>query len=89
MTHDKPAVVQRNTCEGWFTSLASTEYEVMERPPFDAGADQDTLAEVVPVEITPRVGAPGTVGRVMDVFAGIDCPLPFTARSETLREEPG
>ena len=37
-----------------------TVYPVMEAPPFDAGAENVTLACVFPAVAVPMVGAPGT-----------------------------
>jgi hypothetical protein len=62
MTHDKPELVQRNVLAGLIVSNASAEYEVIARPPCDCGDLHETVAEVVVVEMTPRVGIPGVEG---------------------------
>ena len=86
--HERPLVVQRNRCVGCATSVASTLYAVTGRPPFDAGAVQETDIAVEYGDITPIVGDPGTVGIVNDVVAATDWPTLLIARTETVSGEP-
>jgi hypothetical protein len=39
-----------------------TVYEVIDAPPFEAGAVNETEALALPAVAVPMVGAPGTVG---------------------------
>ena len=58
------------------------------RPPFDCGALHETVAEVVVVEMTPRVGIPGADGTTYVVVAAKDWPTLLEARTETVSESP-
>lgn len=87
-TQLRPDVVHWNRFDGCATSDASTTYAVMGRPPLDAGALHDTFAEVDAGTMTPMVGAPGTEGMVVVWVEAIDCPIAFTARTETVNDVP-
>ena len=67
-----------------------TVYPVIAKPPFEAGAVHDTVAEALPREAETPVGAPGTVAGVTDAETeeAIEEPTEFLATTVKLRGVP-
>ena len=85
IVHDNVAVVQRNRFPAW---LATTEYEVIARPPFDTGAAQVMVAAEAVVATRLITGAPGIFGMVYVVDADTDAPTVLFADTDTDSAEP-
>jgi len=67
-----------------------TVYPLMNKPPFEAGAVQVTVAEALPATAETPVGAPGTVGGVTgdDAVEGKESPTAFMATTVNVTAVP-